>query len=331
MLQGCALCSTPRMMSQNDTTPDDPGHFLCETVQQLLPLYKDGEEDSPENILSNYPNSSRIVETLQVMIDLVLPGRMDPSAVAPGDLSVFLMRRLSAAWRSLRPEIERSVPFRWHGQAARVSGAPEPCCAKVESHRIVKDFMTRFPHIRGLIIDDIRAAYDGDPAALTYAEVQLAYPGLLAVASHRIAHELNLLNVPIIPRVMSEWTHARTGADVHPGARIGRGFFIDHATGVVIGETTEIGDSVKVYQGVTLGAKSFPLDECGNPIKHVKRHPTVEDNVIIYAGATILGGDTVIGARSVIGANVFLAESVDPDTVVTNQHPQLRMKSANGN
>ena len=115
------------------------------------------------------------------------------------------------------------------------------------------------------------------------------------------------------------------------GARNGRGFFIDHATGVVIGETTEIGDSVKVYQGVTLGAKSFPLDECGNPIKHVKRHPTVEDNVIIYAGATILGGDTVIGARSVIGANVFLAESVDPDTVVTNQHPQLRMKSANGN
>ena len=313
-----------------DASTEDPGHLLCETVNQLLPLYKDDEEDSPENILSNYPNSTRIIEALKVMIDLVLPGRMNHDAIAPEDLSVFLMRRLSHAWRTLRPEIERAVPFRWHGQAARVEGAPTPCCPKAESHRIVAAFMHRFPEVRKFIIDDIRAAYDGDPAALTYAEVQLAYPGLLAVASHRIAHELNCLGVPIIPRVMSEWTHSRTGTDIHPGATIGRGFFVDHATGVVIGETTEIGDYVKVYQGVTLGAKSFPLDEHGNPIKHIKRHPTVEDHVIIYSGATILGGDTVIGTKSVIGANVFLHESVGPETTVTNQHPDLRIKSKNG-
>jgi len=156
--------------------------------------------------------------------------------------------------------------------------------------------------------------------------VQLAYPGVLAITSHRLAHELYLLDVPIVPRIMSEWTHSVTGVDIHPGARIGHGFFIDHATGVVIGETTRIGNHVKIYQGVTLGARSFPLDENGHPIKHIQRHPTVENDVVIYANATILGGDTVIGQGSTIGGNVFLMESVPPNSFVMSEHPELRIK-----
>jgi len=144
---------------------------------------------------------------------------------------------------------------------------------------------------------------------------------------YRIAHELYLLSVPVIPRLMSEWVHSKTGVDIHPGAKIGHGFFIDHATGVVIGETCTIGNNVKLYQGVTLGAKSFPLDKDGNPIKHIKRHPTVEDDVIIYAGATILGGDTVIGKGTTIGGNVFLMESVPENTMVTQKHADLKIRS----
>ena len=186
----------------------------------------------------------------------------------------------------------------------------------MEAENILTAFFNALPKIRVAIIDDIQAAYNGDPAALSYAEVQLAYPGVLAIASHRLAHELYKLDVPIIPRIMSEWTHTQTGVDIHPGAKIGSGFFIDHATGVVIGETTTIGCNVKLYQGVTLGAKSFPLDETGNPIKHIQRHPTVEDDVVIYANATILGGDTVIGKGAVIGGNVFLTRSVAPGSKV---------------
>jgi len=177
-----------------------------------------------------------------------------------------------------------------------------------------------------MITEDTRAAYEGDPAALSFAEVQIAYPGLLAVVSHRIAHELYRQEVPIVPRVMSEWIHTKTGIDIHPGARIGHGFFIDHGTGVVIGETTEIGNRVKVYQGVTLGARSFPLDENGMPIKHIKRHPTVEEDVVIYSNASILGGDTVIGKGSTIGGNVFLMDSVPPHSVVAAIHPEPKVK-----
>ena len=176
---------------------------------------------------------------------------------------------------------------------------------------------------------------DVSALARWYAEVDrgllmmilgLIATGLLAIAAHRLAHELYRLQVPIIPRVMSEWIHTKTGTDIHPGARIGRAFFIDHATGVVIGETTEIGDHVKLYQGVTLGARSFALGLDGTPVKHVKRHPTVRDDVIIYAHATILGGETVIGARSVVGSNVFLMESVPPDSVVSSVHPELTIR-----
>jgi serine O-acetyltransferase len=168
------------------------------------------------------------------------------------------------------------------------------------------------PKVRELLSGDVQAAFDGDPAALNLDEVMLAYPGLLAISIHRLAHLLYDMRVPLMPRIMSEWAHTKTGIDIHPGARIGRNFFIDHGTGVVIGETTDIGDNVKIYQGVTLGALSFPKDERGRVIREAKRHPTVCDNVTIYANAIVLGGDTVLGEHSVIGGSVFVTSSVPP-------------------
>jgi len=304
----------------------DAEHRVYDTVSSLLPLYSKVDADSADSLLSSYPNPSNILEALRVLIDVMIPGKMSPGAIAPDEIGLFLTRRLSQAWRVLRPEIERSIPFRWKGECAVSEGAPAPIDARKESIRVMNSFYSRLPHVRAMVIEDTKAGYQGDPAALTFAEVQLAYPGVLAVCSHRIAHELYLLNVPIVPRVMSEYTHTVTGVDIHPGATIGHSFFIDHATGVVIGETAVIGNRVKLYQGVTLGARSFPLDDQGRPIKHVKRHPTVEDDVIIYASSTILGGDTVIGKGSTIGGNVFLMESVPPNSFVASKHPELHIK-----
>ena len=192
----------------------------------------------------------------------------------------------------------------------------------VDPKKIVESFLSRLPEVRRVLETDVQAAYEGDPAATSRMEVLVAYPGLYAVTVHRLAHELYRLKVPIIPRVMSELAHSKTGIDIHPGATIGEGFFIDHGTGVVIGETTVIGRNVKLYQGVTLGALSFPKDEkTGMLMKGHKRHPNVEDNVVIYAGATILGGDTVIGHDSEIGGNVWLMESIPPNSRVYNKPP----------
>jgi serine O-acetyltransferase len=191
----------------------------------------------------------------------------------------------------------------------------------------VNQLISTIPDIRTMLVEDVKAAYNGDPAALSYAEVKLAYPGLVAITSHRIAHELYKLDVPLIPRIMSEYTHSLTGIDIHPGATIGQGFFIDHGTGVVIGETSHIGNNVKIYQGVTLGAKSFPLDEHGRPIKHIQRHPTVEDGVVVYANSTILGGDTVIGKGTVVAGNVFLMQSTPPGSLVTRTDSGVTVKT----
>ena len=187
---------------------------------------------------------------------------------------------------------------------------------------VIAAFRARIPEVRRLLETDIAAAYEGDPAATSRMEVVMAYPGLYAVTVHRLAHELYVLKVPIIPRIMSEHAHSKTGIDIHPGATIGEHFFIDHGTGVVIGETTVIGRNVKLYQGVTLGALSFPKDEkTGMLMKGHKRHPNVEDNVVIYAGATILGGDTTIGHDSEIGGNVWLMSSIPPHSRVYNKPP----------
>lgn len=188
------------------------------------------------------------------------------------------------------------------------------------------ELLTKLPDIRYILEQDVESAFLGDPAAKSHHEIIFCYPGLEAISIYRLAHELLLLGVPFIPRMMTEYAHSKTGIDIHPGARIGPGFFIDHGTGVVIGETCDIGKNVKLYQGVTLGALSFPRDASGNIIRGMKRHPTLEDDVVVYANATILGGDTVIGHHAVVGSSVWLTHGVEPYTVVTLEKPSLRIK-----
>lgn len=193
-----------------------------------------------------------------------------------------------------------------------------------ESYRICKEFFKQIPKVREYVEADIKAAFDGDPAAGCYEEIILAYPGIVASTTNRIAHELYLLMVPVIPRLMTEYAHSKTGIDIHPGATLGKYFFIDHGTGVVIGETAVIGDHVKLYQGVTLGALST---KGGQTLSGAKRHPTIEDNVTIYSGASVLGGGTVVGKNAVIGGNVFLTTSVPPDTRVSIKNQELEYKT----
>ena len=201
-------------------------------------------------------------------------------------------------------------------------------CPGRNAAEIVADFVKTIPAVKKLVESDVEAAYEGDPAAMSRMEVVMAYPGLYAVTVHRLAHELYKLKVPVIPRIMSELAHSKTGIDIHPGATIGERFFIDHGTGVVIGETCVIGRNVKLYQGVTLGAKSFAKDpDTGALVKGIKRHPNVEDNVVIYAGATVLGGDATIGHDSGIGGSVWLISSVPPNSRVYNHPPAPVIKS----
>ena len=190
------------------------------------------------------------------------------------------------------------------------------------AEKVAGELLGGLPRIRELLKGDVHAAFDGDPAAKSYEEIVMSYPCITAIATYRVAHELFVRQVPLIPRIMSECAHSRTGIDIHPGARIGKNFFIDHGTGVVIGETTVIGDNVKIYQGTTLGAMSFPRDERGRIIKGGKRHPTIEDNVTIYAEATILG-DITIGRGAIIGGNTWIKESVPPGVTVASPNPDL--------
>lgn len=200
----------------------------------------------------------------------------------------------------------------------------EPFDAK--AREITHAFLEQIPEMRKTLAMDVMAAYDGDPASVNTDEVIFTYPGLIAITVHRYAHLLYQMEVPLIPRAMSEWAHMRTGIDIHPGARIGRRFFIDHGTGVVIGETTDIGENVKVYQSVTLGALSFLKDERGRMVRGYKRHPTVRDRVTIYANATILGGDTVLGEGSTVGGSTFLTTSVPPGSTVICTPPELKVR-----
>jgi serine O-acetyltransferase len=186
--------------------------------------------------------------------------------------------------------------------------------------------LAALPSLRKTLLTDVQAAYDGDPAAANLDEIILAYPGLLAVTVYRVAHELYAMGVPLMPRIMSEWAHTNTGADIHPGAQIGGSFFIDHATGIVVGETSHLGASVKLYQGVTLGALSHPKDDRGRVIRGTKRHPSVEDGATLYANATVLGGQTVVGEGSVVGGSVFLTKSVPKGAKVAMKPPELTVR-----
>jgi serine O-acetyltransferase len=286
---------------------------IQKTAGELVPLYTHSDTDLPDRPLWEHPEIAQVTEAQRILSDILFPGKYIPE---PVDFLAYFVQQLENIAEILQPEIERALPFRWMG-AADLHENRTPFDADRVATEILNQFLSTLPVIRSLLVEDVKAAYNGDPAALSYAEVKLAYPGLVAITSHRIAHELYKLEVPLIPRMMSETTHSLTGIDIHPGATIGKGFFIDHGTGVVIGETCHIGNHVKLYQGVTLGAKSFPLDEHGRPIKHIQRHPTVEDHVIVYANSTILGGDTVIGKGTVVAGNVFLMQSTPPGSLVT--------------
>ncbi len=228
---------------------------------------------------------------------------------------LLLAERDRSALRSEIPRLAERLLRLLHAVGLPEGVAPEA---------VAERFLLRLAAVRALLAQDAEAAYDGDPAARSYAEILVAYPALRAIAVYRVAHELHELRVPVLPRMMTEHAHAQTGIDIHPGARIGRRFFIDHGTGVVIGETAEIGDNVRLYQGVTLGARS---PRHGERLRGRKRHPTIEDDVTIYAGATILGGDTRIGRGSVIGGNVWLLESVPPDSRVIAEPPSQSVRS----
>ena len=251
---------------------------------------------------THLPNRDVVLWILEQLHGVIYPGFFGPRDLTRDTLAEHVLGVLEEVRSDLVEQIAGAL--RYHEEV------PD------RAHEVTAAFLDRLPEIRRQLSLDVQAAYDGDPAARHTDEAVLCYPGVRAMTVHRIAHELLRLEVPLIPRIMQEWAHAETGIDIHPGATIGDSFFIDHGTGVVIGETTVIGRGCKVYQGVTLGAKSFPKDERGRLKRGVKRHPTLEDDVTVYAGATILGGDTVIGAGSVVNGGVFLVQSVPPNHVV---------------
>ena len=255
---------------------------------------------------ADLPGRRAMVATLRALLSALFPGCLTYEPIDHEDLGA-VRARLRAIAEALTDQVARIEAYR-----VLERSRPEGCDARARAEAVTRTLFARLPEIRSLLQDDVLAAYEGDPAAHSNMEIVMAYPGLMAVATHRVAHVLYEEGVHLIPRVWSEYAHSRTGIDIHPGATIGRGFFIDHGTGVVIGETCVIGRHVKLYQGVTLGARSFRKDSEGRLVKGIKRHPNVEDDVVIYANATILGGDTVIGKGSVIGGNVWLAHSVPP-------------------
>jgi serine O-acetyltransferase len=262
------------------------------------------------------PQKKEIIEILRLLQEVLYPGYFGDTVLYRDYLRDHLGDVLFRLHLRLQAEIAKAI-------GPREAGI-DP--AREKAHEVTAAFFERLPGIADRLAEDVQAAYDGDPAATGLDEIILAYPGLKAVFTYRIAHELHRLGVPLIPRVMTEFAHNETGVDIHPAAEIGRHFFIDHGTGLVIGETSRIGDRVKLYQGVTLGALSFPKNERGELIRGVKRHPTVEDDVVIYAGATILGGKTVIGQGCVIGGSVWLTASVAPFMRVTLAGDQLRIE-----
>lgn len=272
---------------------------------------------SPEPI----PSRESIVHLITKAMHILYPGYFLRTRVDDVNLHYYFGQEVTGFFEALAEQITLSIRH----ECLRYD---QPCTHCTDrGHEAAIAFLEELPNLRKVLAKDVVAAYEGDPAAKGYDEVIFSYPGVFAVTVYRVAHRLYHLDVPLIPRIMTEYAHSRTGIDIHPAAHIGERFFIDHGTGVVIGETTVIGDRVRIYQGVTLGALSLPRDTMDN-LRKVKRHPTIEDDVVIYSGTTILGGDTVIGARSVIGGNVWITESVPPDTRVFLKKPELVYRGA---
>ena len=268
------------------------------------------------------PSREGVIDILNRLKEILFPGYFSRAKVDPVNLKYTVGQSAASLFDMLSEQICHSIRH----DCLRYDQPCSECDEK--GYQLALTFMESIPALRKALAADVRATYHGDPAAQSYDEVIFSYPGILAITVYRIAHQLVKLGVPLLPRIMTEYAHSITGIDIHPGAQIGKSFVIDHGTGVVIGETTEIGDNVRIYQGVTLGALSIPRD-ASDEFRGQKRHPTIEDDVIIYSGATILGGETVIGARSVIGGNVWLTDSVPADTTVVIDKPRLIYKSKN--
>ena len=269
------------------------------------------------------PSKKIVIEVLEDLLSVLFPGYVGNTEITKANMKYVLGNILTSVYDRLTVEVEKSLK-----QICRkIMECPKDVCQR-RAQVVVKNLLEKIPEIRSMLSGDIEAAYNGDPAAMSTDEVILSYPCVLAISTYRIAHELYLQAVPLIPRIMSEHVHSLTGIDIHPGAKIGKNFFIDHGTGVVIGETTEIGDNVKIYQGVTLGALSFPKDKKGRIIKGRKRHPTIGNNVIIYSGATLLGADAVISDNVVIGGNAWITQPVERNIRITIAPPEQKYKKA---
>ena len=263
----------------------------------------------------NLPSNHAITAITQDLLRLLFPGFFDEKPIHSSEIKVATAELLDSVLGDLEDEIYKSLEYNPPSELPKKN-------LRSAAHSLTLEFLGSLPRLREVLQTDMMAAYDGDPAARSKEEVLVSYPFVEAIAVQRLAHELYLKNVALIPRIMTEWAHFRTGMDLHPGAQIGSHFFVDHCTGTVVGETAIIGDHVKLYHGVTLGAKSTAAVE---QLRGKKRHPTIEDRVTIYPGATILGGDTIIGAGSTIGGNVFLMESVAPNSVVLYDAPKARV------
>ena len=286
--------------------------FVRSAVQGILTSYEEvGGLNNTDG--HNLPSKRALGQICSQLLQMVFPGFHDEKPIHKSEIGALTTERLGLLATALEDQVAKSL---------RVA---DPKCPKVRAREVMVRFFVELPKTRELLRTDIEAAYEGDPAALSSEEIILSYPCIEAIAIQRMAHTLYEDCVPLLPRMMTEWAHARTGIDIHPGASIGAYFFIDHGTGVVVGETCRIGKHVKLYHGVTLGARSFAKDEAGHIVKGGKRHPDVGDCVTIYPNSTILGGETLIGAGSTIGANVFLMHSVAPGSLVVHEEKQLRI------
>jgi len=255
----------------------------------------------------NLPAEESVNDLARDFMHLLFPGYFQESCVTKKEVPTLVDRLLKKIETRLAAELEKCMRFNRDADSAG------------RARELTAHLLGQLPEVRRILQTDVIAAYQGDPAARSVEEIILSYPCVLVISLQRIAHVLYRIGVPLLPRMLTEYAHERTGADIHPGAEIGTHFFIDHCTGVVVGETARIGNHVKIYQGVTLGAKSFATDEKGLPVKGVKRHPELRDNVVVYPGATILGGDTVVGENSIVGSNVWLMQSMPPNSIAYYQ------------
>ncbi len=309
----------------------------CHTDEEILVKYRKKLPEITEKIIENcskedcnrhvdyepVPSKESLINIIDKFFMIIYPGYFNSEKLDPANLNYHLGQNVSQLFSDLAEQISSSIRH----DCLRHNLSCQEC--KEQGYDISIKVLEKLPAIRNILAKDIKAAYEGDPAAKSYDEIIFSYPGIYAITVYRVANLLYKYDVPMLPRMMTEYAHSQTGIDIHPGAEIGDYFSIDHGTGVVIGETTTIGSNVRLYQGVTLGALSLPRD-AGSKMKDKKRHPDIEDEVIIYSGATVLGGDTVIGARSIIGGNVWLTESVPPDTRVIMEAPRLIYKNGSG-